>query len=52
MASLGRPPAGCAWAKLVTASATPAMGSHRVKFSKLKPISNHQVTSLDNTRQK
>jgi hypothetical protein len=34
------------------ASATPARSSHRVKYAKLKPISNCQANSLDNPRQK
>jgi hypothetical protein len=36
----------------VTASATAAGSSHRVKFAKLEHISNRQVSLLDNTRQK
>jgi hypothetical protein len=45
-------PAGWAPAVQATASATPAMSSHRVKFAKLEPISNCQASLLDNPRQK
>ena len=52
MACPGLRPACWARAGLAAASATPATTTHRVKFAKLKPISNCQANSLDKPRQK
>jgi hypothetical protein len=51
IASPGPCPEGWASVEQAAASATLAGSSHLVTFEKLKPISNRQVSLLDNLRQ-
>jgi hypothetical protein len=52
IATPGVRPDGWASTEQAAVKTTPAMSSHRVEFEKLKSISIHQATSLDNDRQK